>query len=457
MWVRRIVQLQLVFMSNIKYSIRVIADYVENPSSVSCPWRLRGVLPAWRRIARMIPRGFARRSTRALMVRVQDAAHVTKEPSISRGPSARAGRSNLWREYEVGGQCHGRLAGSSWWRCLAQETADVEERHPTRCENGRKYGVFRLRGLRRILVEVGIIGFSGRAGLVGLAARRTAGLCRRKRRRSRPRNAGLVAAQLRSQPHSQVAHQVNVATPAQSRSSMLSSSGGVGTIQAAVASEATDLELGLLHSTIPDKGSEYQSVRDAGGGQDFERCNQRAELLVGVTVHDGVHAVDGNGDEHKGESEQETQRNFALQSHLGGEDDLYGESDEGEIGYGICNAHGHELHEPLPTMRAWVGVDLPVVAKGLTFGESSNDHSTEGHEQEPSDEVDRYPPALFPRLREVATEELGYGEFGNPEAFHTLESIPINIPAINSQSGIEDPGGQHTLAADFPMPDILGR
>lgn len=62
--------------------------------------------------------------------------------------------------------------------------------------------------------------------------------------------------------------------------------------------------LGFLYTPVFDKRANDNGVRDGSGSQDFHRCPQRTELLGTVTEDNHGNPIASNGDENKGEGEE---------------------------------------------------------------------------------------------------------------------------------------------------------
>ena len=56
----------------------------------------------------------------------------------------------------------------------------------------------------------------------------------------------------------------------------------------------------------------------------------------------------------------------------------------------------------------------------LAFRKSRNDNCNKRYDEEPPDELETSLIRRFPDLARKTFEELGYGEFGSPEALQTL-------------------------------------
>lgn len=142
--------------------------------------------------------------------------------------------------------------------------------------------------------------------------------------------------------------------------------------------------------------------------------------MIRLTMNDFNNAVDGDGDQDEGKTEQQDQGNFAFGGHVRLEHDGYGKGNQKQVGDDVAGAHGDELGVSLTTLCARVGQYLPVMIKGLAFGKSGNDDRGKGDGQEPSDELQYIFVALSPDLAGQALEEFGDGELCDPKTWSSI-------------------------------------
>ena len=84
----------------------------------------------------------------------------------------------------------------------------------------------------------------------------------------------------------------------------------------------------------------------------------------------------------------------------------------------------------MPTFGSRVGYYLPIVIERLALCKSRNDNCNKCYDEEPPDELETSLIRLFPDLACKTFEELGYGEFGSPEALQTLSLNRLNYGGL---------------------------
>lgn len=132
------------------------------------------------------------------------------------------------------------------------------------------------------------------------------------------------------------------------------------------------------------------------------------------SLDDARNTVQSDADGEKAETEEQNEQDLALAGDLSRQNDRDGEGDEDKVGDDVAGAHGDHLSKALATFTAWVGLDLPVVRKRLTFGKVADDGGDEGDNEGDAhgDDHDGMGPATSGAGETV--KEFESGEFENP-------------------------------------------
>lgn len=177
---------------------------------------------------------------------------------------------------------------------VVKKSTDVKKGHLTRGDN-RSFGY----GGVGNGFHIGFVGIPRDSGLQSPAVEFGGDIfglrSERQSNRGWTGNVFFPGREIGFQSHAQIANQIGIAPPILSRQGGASSSDS-GSVQATTTTSTTEFEALFLCAAVAYKRSQDQCVGNGGGGEDFERCQEGAELLIAVPVDDRDDAIDGDPD-----------------------------------------------------------------------------------------------------------------------------------------------------------------